>query len=74
MQRGEMAIQSVLLVISIMASVVAQAVTLPTARGPLWPLKRDLWEGKVTKPEGLRIKRLLLKPREPDAPVPDPDS
>ena len=31
MQRGEMAIQSVLLVISIMASVVAQAVTLPTA-------------------------------------------
>ena len=31
MQRGEMAVQSVLLVISIMASVVAQAVTLPTA-------------------------------------------
>ncbi len=31
MQRGEMAIDSVLLVILIMTSVVAQAVTLPTA-------------------------------------------
>ena len=50
MQRGEMAIQSVLLVISIMASVVAQAVTLPTAAlaieaGPLG--------GKSERTEGM---------------------
>ena len=50
MQRGEMAIQSVLLVILIMASVVAQAVTLPTAAlaieaGPLG--------GKSERTEGM---------------------
>ena len=50
MQLGQMAIESVLLVISIMASLVAQAVTLPTAAlaieaGPLG--------GKSERTEGM---------------------
>ena len=50
MQRGEMAIKSVLLVILIMTSVVAQAVTLPTVAlaieaGPLG--------GKSERTEGI---------------------
>jgi len=59
MQLGQMAIESVLLVISIMASLVAQAVTMPTAAlaveaGPL--------RGKRERTEGMPHRELVQYP------------
>ena len=54
MQLGEMAIEPVLLVISIMASVVTQAVTLPTAAlaGEAGPLGGKVSALKVCRTKG----------------------